>query len=62
MAALWIHDLNNPESATNPDKKLVHPLELIIENANHGGLWQVPYLARTALPFAVAYGWVREKF
>jgi hypothetical protein len=41
MAALWIHDLNNPESATNPDKKLDHPLELIMENANHGGLWHV---------------------
>lgn len=62
MAALWIHDLNNPESATNPDKQLDHPLELIMENANHGGLWHVPYLARTALPFAAAYGWVREKF
>ncbi|WP_336939034.1 hypothetical protein [Acinetobacter modestus] len=62
MAALWIHDLNNPESATNPDKKLDHPLELIMENANHGGLWHIPYLARTALPFAAAYGWVREKF
>lgn len=35
MAALWIHDLNNP------DKKLDHPLELIMENANHGGhTWQ----------------------
>ncbi|MBC9229699.1 hypothetical protein HI850_010200 [bacterium SPL81] len=62
MAALWIHDLNNPESATNPEKVLDHPLELIMENANHGGLWHVPYLARTALPFAAAYGWVREKF
>ncbi|WP_109440488.1 hypothetical protein [Acinetobacter haemolyticus] len=62
MAALWVHDLNNPESATNPEKVLDHPLELIMENANHGGLWHVPYLARTALPFAAAYGWVREKF
>ncbi|MCH7309309.1 hypothetical protein MMO38_14380 [Acinetobacter sp. NIPH 1852] len=62
MAALWVHDLNNPESATNPEKVLAHPLELIMENANHGGLWHVPYLARTALPFAAAYGWVREKF
>lgn len=61
MAALWVHDLNNPESATNPEKVLDHPLELIMENANHGGLWHVPYLARTALPFAAAYGWVREK-
>lgn len=62
MAALWVHDLNNPESATNPERPLEHPLELIMENANHGGLWHVPYLARTALPFAAAYGWVREKF
>lgn len=62
MAALWVHDLNNPESATNPKKELDHPLDLIMENANHGGLWHVPYLARTALPFAAAYGWVREKF
>lgn len=62
MAALWVHDLNNPESATNPKKVLDHPLDLIMENANHGGLWHVPYLARTALPFAAAYGWVREKF
>jgi hypothetical protein len=62
MAALWVHDLNNPESATNPERSLEHPLELIMENANHGGLWHVPYLARTALPFAAAYGWVREKF
>lgn len=62
MAALWVHDLNNPDSATNPEKPLAHPLELIMENANHGGLWHVPYLARTALPFAAAYGWIREKF
>lgn len=61
MAALWVHDLNNPESATNPETQLEHPLQLIMENANHGGLWHVPYLARTALPFAAAYGWVREK-
>ncbi|MDO3663609.1 hypothetical protein [Acinetobacter higginsii] len=62
MAALWVHDLNNPESATNPTKQLNHPLDLIMENANHGGLWHVPYLARTALPFAAAYGWIKEKF
>lgn len=61
MAALWVHDLNNPESATNPERPLEHPLELIMENANHGGLWHVPYLARTALPFAAAYGWVKDK-
>lgn len=62
MAALWVHDLNNPESASHPERTLNHPLELIMENANHGGLWHVPYLARTALPFAAAYGWMKEKF
>ncbi|ESK57613.1 hypothetical protein [Acinetobacter tjernbergiae] len=61
MAALWVHDLNNPESASNPETQLNHPLELIMENANHGGLWHVSYLARTALPFAAAYGWLKEK-
>lgn len=61
MAALWVHDLNNPESAANPEKSLNHPLELIMEGANHGGLWYVAYLARTALPFAAVYGWISEK-
>ncbi len=48
-------------SGADSERPLDHPLELIMENANHGGLWHVPYLARTALPFAAAYGWVREK-
>jgi hypothetical protein len=26
MAALWIHDLRNPESVANPEVKLNHPL------------------------------------
>ena len=56
MAALWVHDLRNPESAANPDTALEHPLELLMEGANHGGLWRVAYLARTALPFAALYG------
>ncbi|KAA8733833.1 hypothetical protein F4V57_07220 [Acinetobacter qingfengensis] len=62
MAALWIYDLNSPESLANPTKKLSHPLQLIMQNANHGGLWYVPYLARTALPFAALYGWTSAKF
>lgn len=57
MAALWVYDLNCPESVANPEVTLEHPLQLIMENANHGGLWYVPYLARTALPFAAVYGW-----
>jgi hypothetical protein len=61
MAALWIHDLRNPESVANPELKLDHPLELMMEGANHGGLWRVAYLARTALPFAAVYGFATDK-
>ena len=61
MAALWIHDLRNPQSVANPEVKLAHPLELMMKGANHGGLWRVAYLARTALPFAAVYGFATEK-
>ena len=61
MAALWIHDLRNPTSVANPNVKLNHPLELMMYGANHGGLWRVAYLARTALPFAALYGFAEEK-
>ncbi len=61
MAALWIYDLRHPESVANPETRLDHPLELMMKGANHGGLWRVPYLARTALPFAALYGFANEK-
>lgn len=61
MAALWIHDLRNPSSVANPETPLDHPLELIMSGANHGGLWRVAYLARTALPFAALYGFANDK-
>ncbi len=61
MAALWIHDLRNESSVANPETVLDHPLELMMEGANHGGLWRVAYLARTALPFAAIYGFATEK-
>ena len=61
MAALWIHDLRNPDSAANPAVQLEHPLQLMMEGANHGGLWRVAYLARTALPFAALYGFAADK-
>ena len=61
MAALWIHDLRNPESVANPKTTMNHPLELMMEGANHGGLWRVAYLARTALPFAAIYGFAADK-
>lgn len=31
MAALWIHDLRNPQSVANPEVTLNHPLELMME-------------------------------
>ena len=61
MAALWIHDLRNPHAVSNPDTPLHHPLQLMMEGANHGGLWRVAYLARTALPFAAIYGFTADK-
>lgn len=61
MAALWIHDLRNPQSVAQPQVKLQHPLELMMKGANHGGLWHVAYLPRTALPFAALYGLAEDK-
>ena len=61
MAALWIHDLRCPQSVANPELTLDHPLELMMKGANHGGLWRVAYLARTALPFAAIYGFATDK-
>lgn len=61
MAALWIHDLRNTSSVAHPQTQLEHPLELMMKGANHGGLWRVAYLARTALPFAALYGLINTK-
>ncbi|TCM65182.1 hypothetical protein EC844_11520 [Acinetobacter calcoaceticus] len=61
MAALWVHDLCHPHALANPSNTLEHPLELMMDGANHGGLWHVGYLARTALPFAALYGFAAEK-
>ena len=61
MAALWVYDLRHPQSVANPETPLEHPLELMMKGANHGGLWRVAYLARTALPFAAVYGFATDK-
>ena len=61
MAALWVHDLRNADSVAQPTTELQHPLELMMSGANHGGLWRVAYLARTALPFAAVYGMALDK-
>ncbi|MEF3273001.1 MAG: hypothetical protein K6356_01155 [Chloroflexus sp.] len=60
MAALWVHDLHNPDCAAHPAYHLDHPLELLTENANHGGLWRSGFLPRTALPLAALVGMWRR--
>ncbi len=54
MAAFWIHDLRNPNSAANPEVKLEHPLELMMEGANHGGLWRVAVFSTNGPTFRCA--------
>lgn len=61
MAALWVYDLRSEQSVANPETVLEHPLELMMKGANHGGLWRVAYLARSALPFAALYGFANNK-
>ena len=60
-AALWVHDLRNPQSAAHPAVPLKHPLQLLTEGANHGGLWRVPYLPRSVLPFAALLGMMKRR-
>lgn len=61
MAALWVHDLRNYESAANPTRPLDHPFALFMDNACHGGLWTTAFRARSALPLAAALGWLRDR-
>jgi hypothetical protein len=61
MAALWVHDLRNPQGSAQPSVPLVHPLQLLVEGANHGGLWRVPYLPRSVLPFAALLGLMKRR-
>ena len=60
MAALWVHDLRADETAANPALPLVHPFELFMDNACHGGMWTSAYRARSALPMAALVGWLRR--
>jgi len=61
MAALWVHDLRCDDCAADPAYPLAHPLELLTEGANHGGLWRCGFLPRTALPLAALVGYARGK-
>jgi hypothetical protein len=56
MAALLVHDLRHPQAHANPNTPLAHPLQLLNEAACHGGLWRMPYAARSALPAAALLG------
>jgi hypothetical protein len=56
MAALLVHDLRHPQAAANPGVELAHPLQLLTDAACHGGLWRMPYAARSALPVAALLG------
>ena len=60
MAAMWVHDLRNPAGSAQPQVALAHPLMLLTEGANHGGLWRSPYLPRSVLPFAAMLGLMRR--
>ena len=60
MAALLVYDLRSERSPANPSLALSHPLELLAHGANHGGMWRMPFIARSALPFAAALGWMRR--
>ena len=36
-------------------------LQLLVDGANHGGLWRVPYLPRSVLPFAALLGLMKRR-
>jgi len=60
MAALLVHDLRNPAAAAQPATPLTHPLELLWQGANHGGLWRTAYAPRSVLGVAVVLGMVQR--
>jgi hypothetical protein len=56
MAALLVHDLRNPAASANPDVPIVHPMQLFVDGACHGGLWRSEYAARSVLGLAAVAG------
>jgi hypothetical protein len=60
MAALLVHDLRNERAAARPGTALSHPLELLWQGANHGGLWRGAFEPRSVLGLAVALGMVQR--
>ncbi len=61
MAALCVHDLRNPQRTAQPSAPLAHPLQLLVEGANHGGLWRVPCLPGSVLSFAALLGLMKRR-
>ncbi len=61
MAALLVHDLRNPVTAAHPDTALAHPIELLSQGANHGGLWRIPFSPRSVLGLAAVRGLVTRR-
>jgi hypothetical protein len=59
-AALLVHDLRDPASGANPDAGLGHPYDLFVEGALHGGMWRLPYEARSVLPLALLRGMAKR--
>ncbi len=60
MAALLLHDLRNPAAVANPEVPLEHPLQLVWQGANHGGLWRTAWRPRSVLGVAVVLGMVQR--
>jgi hypothetical protein len=60
IAAFWVHNLRCTGCAADPAARLDHPLELLMAGANHGGLWRIGYLPRSALPLAAVAGLLRR--
>ena len=55
-----MYDLRNPQATANPEVPLAHPLQLLADAACHGGLWRMPYAARSTLPMAALIGMLQR--
>ena len=60
MAALLVHDIRNPASAAQPHTQLDHPFDLFVQGAIHGGIWTLPYEARSILPVGLVGGFLKR--
>ncbi|MEA2453243.1 MAG: hypothetical protein QOG04_1953 [Actinomycetota bacterium] len=61
MAALLVHDLRDPSAAANPATELSHPFDLFVQGAIHGGIWRLPYEARSILPIGLVGGFLKRR-